>query len=80
MWPELIKKSKNGGLNTIETYIFWNAHEPSRGQVYLYLSLTNLFTFYNSLIKYMYIYLSKKKSIYIICTYKFQFYYLKSQY
>ncbi|KAM7468316.1 hypothetical protein LguiB_015878 [Lonicera macranthoides] len=32
MWPELIKKSKNGGLNTIETYIFWNAHEPSRGQ------------------------------------------------
>ncbi|KAK3034526.1 hypothetical protein RJ639_032515 [Escallonia herrerae] len=32
MWPDLIKKSKDGGLNTIETYIFWNAHEPLRRQ------------------------------------------------
>ncbi|KAI3473953.1 hypothetical protein Pfo_028527 [Paulownia fortunei] len=24
----LIKKAKDGGLNAIETYVFWNAHEP----------------------------------------------------
>ncbi|XAR51103.1 Beta-galactosidase [Bertholletia excelsa] len=28
MWPELIKKSKEGGLDAVETYVFWNAHEP----------------------------------------------------
>ncbi|KAK6943932.1 D-galactoside/L-rhamnose binding SUEL lectin domain [Dillenia turbinata] len=28
MWPDLIQKAKDGGLNTIETYVFWNAHEP----------------------------------------------------
>lgn len=33
MWPMLMKKAKNGGLNAIETYVFWNAHEPQRGQV-----------------------------------------------
>ncbi|PKI68930.1 hypothetical protein CRG98_010689 [Punica granatum] len=32
MWPDLIKKAKEGGLNTIETYVFWNAHEPVRRQ------------------------------------------------
>ncbi|KAK9160853.1 hypothetical protein Syun_007194 [Stephania yunnanensis] len=32
MWPDLIQKSKEGGLNTIETYVFWNAHEPERRQ------------------------------------------------
>ncbi|KAI9192258.1 hypothetical protein LWI28_020101 [Acer negundo] len=32
MWPDLLRKSKEGGLNTIETYVFWNAHEPSRRQ------------------------------------------------
>ncbi|XP_065632314.1 beta-galactosidase 15, partial [Quercus suber] len=30
MWPDLIKKAKEGGLDMIETYVFWNAHEPSR--------------------------------------------------
>ncbi|WCJ28381.1 Beta-galactosidase [Euphorbia peplus] len=30
MWPNLIKKSKEGGLDAIETYVFWNAHEPTR--------------------------------------------------
>ncbi|GLT62854.1 hypothetical protein SLA2020_354570 [Shorea laevis] len=30
MWPDLIQKSKDGGLDTIETYIFWNLHEPRR--------------------------------------------------
>lgn len=33
MWAELIEKAKEGGLNTIETYVFWNAHEPQQGQV-----------------------------------------------
>ncbi|KAK1618342.1 hypothetical protein QYE76_023859 [Lolium multiflorum] len=28
MWPDLIQKAKDGGLNTIETYVFWNGHEP----------------------------------------------------
>ncbi|XP_057767562.1 beta-galactosidase 15-like [Salvia miltiorrhiza] len=32
MWPDLIKKAKGGGLDAIETYIFWNAHEPVRRQ------------------------------------------------
>ncbi|KAL2530667.1 Beta-galactosidase 7 [Forsythia ovata] len=32
MWPDLIKKAKDGGLNAIETYVFWNAHEPLRRQ------------------------------------------------
>ena len=30
MWPELIKKSKEGGLDAIETYVFWDSHEPAR--------------------------------------------------
>uniref|UniRef100_A0A1D1YC75 Beta-galactosidase n=2 Tax=Anthurium amnicola TaxID=1678845 RepID=A0A1D1YC75_9ARAE len=34
MWPELIRKSKEGGLDVIETYVFWNYHEPVRGQYY----------------------------------------------
>jgi len=34
MWPELIAKAKEGGLNTIETYVFWNIHEPEKGQVH----------------------------------------------
>ncbi|KAL6601348.1 hypothetical protein ACP70R_044568 [Stipagrostis hirtigluma subsp. patula] len=34
MWPKLIKKAKEGGLNTIETYVFWNGHEPEKGKYY----------------------------------------------
>ncbi|XP_058109027.1 beta-galactosidase 15-like [Magnolia sinica] len=30
MWPDLIQKAKDGGLNAIETYVFWNIHEPRR--------------------------------------------------
>ncbi|GMY37244.1 beta-galactosidase 8-like [Fagus crenata] len=33
-WPDIIKKSKEGGLDVIETYVFWNYHEPLRGQYY----------------------------------------------
>ncbi|XP_068664980.1 beta-galactosidase 13-like [Aristolochia californica] len=32
-WPKLIEKAKHGGLNAIETYVFWNAHEPVEGQL-----------------------------------------------
>ncbi|KAF6163218.1 hypothetical protein GIB67_025082 [Kingdonia uniflora] len=34
VWPELIRKSKEGGLDVIETYVFWNNHEPVRGEYY----------------------------------------------
>lgn len=34
MWPDLIAKSKEGGADVIETYVFWNAHESIRGQVH----------------------------------------------
>ncbi|GKU93583.1 hypothetical protein SLEP1_g7166 [Rubroshorea leprosula] len=32
MWPDLIQKSKDGGLDVIQTYVFWNLHEPVRNQ------------------------------------------------
>ena len=34
MWPGLIQKAKEGGLDVIQTYVFWNGHEPSPGQYY----------------------------------------------
>ncbi|CAG7892408.1 unnamed protein product, partial [Brassica rapa] len=34
MWPGLIQKAKEGGLDVIETYVFWNGHEPSPGNYY----------------------------------------------
>ncbi|XP_060176196.1 beta-galactosidase 13-like [Lycium barbarum] len=33
MWPEIIRKAKEGGLNLIQTYVFWNLHEPVQGQL-----------------------------------------------
>ncbi|PKA48233.1 Beta-galactosidase [Apostasia shenzhenica] len=32
MWPDLIERAKDGGLDAVETYVFWNAHEPLRRQ------------------------------------------------
>ncbi|KAF8403035.1 hypothetical protein HHK36_011130 [Tetracentron sinense] len=32
MWPDLVQKSKDGGLDVIETYVFWNLHEPVQHQ------------------------------------------------
>jgi beta-galactosidase GanA len=29
MWEDLIQKAKEGGLDVIETYVFWTVHEPS---------------------------------------------------
>ena len=37
MWPDILQKAKHGGLNLIQTYVFWNIHEPVEGQVDLYL-------------------------------------------
>ncbi|KAI3798858.1 hypothetical protein L1987_34142 [Smallanthus sonchifolius] len=31
MWEDIIMKAKEGGLDVIETYVFWNVHEPSPG-------------------------------------------------
>ncbi|GER35991.1 beta-galactosidase, partial [Striga asiatica] len=31
MWPDLIQKAKDGGLDVIQTYVFWNGHEPTPG-------------------------------------------------
>ncbi|KAL9237831.1 hypothetical protein vseg_012334 [Gypsophila vaccaria] len=32
MWPDVIAKAKEGGVDVIETYTFWNAHEPVKGE------------------------------------------------
>ncbi len=32
MWPRLIDIAKEGGLDVIQTYVFWSMHEPMRGQ------------------------------------------------
>ncbi|PKA66373.1 Beta-galactosidase 13 [Apostasia shenzhenica] len=32
MWPGIIAKAKKGGLNVIQTYVFWNGHEPVQGK------------------------------------------------
>ncbi|GFQ05582.1 beta-galactosidase 5 [Phtheirospermum japonicum] len=34
MWKDLISKAKFGGVDVIETYVFWNGHEPTRGNYY----------------------------------------------
>ena len=31
MWPDLMKRSRDLGLNAIETYVFWGLHERERG-------------------------------------------------
>lgn len=38
MWPDLIAKAKEGGLDVIQTYVFWNVHEPAQGQVCVHVS------------------------------------------
>ncbi|XP_004500729.2 beta-galactosidase 13-like [Cicer arietinum] len=32
MWPDILDKARHGGLNVIQTYVFWNAHEPEQGK------------------------------------------------
>lgn len=31
MWPELMRRSREAWLNTVETYVFWNLHERRQG-------------------------------------------------
>ncbi|KAL2522463.1 Beta-galactosidase [Forsythia ovata] len=33
MWKDLINKAKEGGVDVIETYVFWNVYEPSPGNL-----------------------------------------------
>lgn len=37
MWEGLIQKAKDGGIDVIETYVFWNLHEPTPGKVNFFL-------------------------------------------
>lgn len=30
MWPSLLQKAKAGGIDVVQTYVFWNIHEPRR--------------------------------------------------
>ncbi|KAK7264196.1 hypothetical protein RJT34_31801 [Clitoria ternatea] len=32
MWPDILDKARKGGLNVIQTYVFWNIHEPEQGK------------------------------------------------
>ncbi|KAK3035261.1 hypothetical protein RJ639_034698 [Escallonia herrerae] len=36
MWPKLVNTAKEGGVDVIETYVFWNGHELSPGNVRYY--------------------------------------------
>lgn len=49
MWEDLIQKAKDGGLDAIDTYVFWNVHEPSPGNVVLLFHLLLLPLFYSSI-------------------------------
>ncbi|EGG21326.1 glycoside hydrolase family 35 protein [Cavenderia fasciculata] len=42
MWPSLIKKSKDAGINMIETYVFWNLHQPNNSQEYNFEGNANI--------------------------------------
>ncbi|KMZ65057.1 Beta-galactosidase [Zostera marina] len=33
MWEGLIQKAKDGDVDVIQTYVFWNGHEPSPGNI-----------------------------------------------
>jgi len=42
MWPVLLDNARRGGINVIQTYVFWNAHEPQQGQVNYLFSLYSI--------------------------------------
>lgn len=63
MWPGLVKLAKEGGVDAIETYVFWNGHELSPGEVSILLSFF-CFCFYFVL----------RNSIHLlICIYQYYF-------
>ena len=43
MWESLVQKAKDGGLDAIDTYVFWNVHEPSPGNVLCVLLILFIF-------------------------------------
>ncbi|CAF0779462.1 unnamed protein product [Adineta ricciae] len=45
VWSDRIQEMKRAGLNTIETYIPWNLHEPERGVFKFNEGLTDLSSF-----------------------------------
>jgi hypothetical protein len=45
MWPSLISKAKAGGIDVVQTYLFWNLHEPVKGQ-FDFTGRKNIFAFF----------------------------------
>lgn len=45
MWPLILKRSKEAGINMIETYVFWNLHQPNSDQEFYFEGNADLFTF-----------------------------------
>ena len=45
LWPDRIEQMKKAGLNTIETYVPWNLHEPEMGNYKFNEGLTDLASF-----------------------------------
>ena len=44
MWPSILSQTKQAGVNLIQTYVFWNLHEPMPG-VYNWDGYANLTQF-----------------------------------
>uniref|UniRef100_J3NCX0 beta-galactosidase n=1 Tax=Oryza brachyantha TaxID=4533 RepID=J3NCX0_ORYBR len=44
MWPSLIANCKEGGADVIETYVFWNRHEPAKGKAEMQTLVTKVVT------------------------------------
>jgi beta-galactosidase len=42
MWPYLLQRAKAAGLNAIDTYVFWNLHEPIEGSYDFSTGINNL--------------------------------------
>lgn len=40
MWEDLMQKAKDGGIDVIDTYVFWSGHEPSPGNVGLFILIS----------------------------------------
>ena len=45
MWPQLFAEARANGLNAIESYVFWNAHAPTRSGPYDYSGNRNVTRF-----------------------------------
>lgn len=59
MWEGLVQKAKDGGLDVIDTYVFWNVHEPSPGKVCHFLQFCQ--DTYTPTHIFMYVYLISNK-------------------